>query len=536
MERFTQEAFEQRSFQYGELLVLDDVLSLHASKSPSPVLFAYPREDRSGGYFETFTAAQLDGYVDAAVQHLIQSGHEPKLGRVVGLIGNANLEWVVNLFALSRLGYTVAMMSLVQKAVGLVSLLGSAGADAIIYDTEPGTSKLVAGITALQPRTVTTIPFVPRAVFSQPVTARAPRFFSRQEQTDTTALLFSTSGSTGLPRPIPYRHAHISLSTFTCATEARSTLLSWPLSHGWGLSILLGTLYLGATCHLMDTRSALTADSFIEALEAARPGFLPSVPHNVALIAHDPRGLACLRAAAYVTTGGARLPDELGTYLHEQGVNISSSMGSSEATRNFATSMYRPPGDPAWDYLEFPPILRRHILLDPVPANPPLHEVVLLPDFPGLSATAVNADDGSRRTGDIMQPHDTKPDAWKFMCRDGDFIALSTAGKVLGAPLEDRLQASPLVAAAVVVGVGRTVPGLLVMPAGEGEEAEEGFLEAVWKLVEEVNAVVPDSWEVGRDKIGVLPRTTRLPRTDKGNIMRQRVYTDFAREIDALYA
>ncbi len=79
MERFTQEAFEEQARQRGRVLVLDDVLSLHVGKTPSPTLFAYPRADRSdgGSYFETYTAAQLDSYVDAAVKHLVESGHEP---------------------------------------------------------------------------------------------------------------------------------------------------------------------------------------------------------------------------------------------------------------------------------------------------------------------------------------------------------------------------------------------------------------------------------------------------------------------------
>ncbi|EJP62122.1 NRPS-like enzyme [Beauveria bassiana ARSEF 2860] len=556
MERFTQEAFDEHSRQ-NPLLVLDDVLTRHVHQSPSPILFAYPRADREGGdgdYYETFTAAQLDGYVDAVVRHLVQSGHEPNLGRVVGMLGNPNLDWVVHLFALSRLGYCVVMMSLRQKAVGLASLLGSARGDAVVYDeATPDTADLVQGIVALQPPT-SAIPFVPRSVYTAAAavrntsTPKPPRFFfPREKQTDTTAVFFSTSGSTGLPKPIPYRHDDMALSLFTSSLPLTS-LLSWPSYHGWGLGILLGTMHAGKTCYVMDTGPELTPGALIEALEAARPEFLPAPPYNVGLIAQTPRGLACLQAAEYVTTGGARLPDELGKYLVEHGVNISTSLGSSEATRNFATSMWRARGDPEWDYVEIPPVLRPHILLDPVPGNAPLHEIVFLRSFPGLS----HVEEGNVfRTGDMMRPHeDPRRDTWKFVCREGDFTALSTSMKVLGVPFEERLRASPLVEEAVVVGVGRTVPGLLVVPATREEEEEEEeeeedgddeddgerFVERVWPLVEEANGVVPGHAEVSRDMVRVLPRTARLPRTDKGNVMRQRVYTEFASEIEGLYA
>lgn len=442
----------------------------------------------------------------------------------------------MHLFALTRLGYCVAMMSLRQKAVGLASLLSDAHGDAIAHDATPGTAELFQDIVALQPTTAA-IPFVPRAVYTRSAattTTTSKRFFSREEQGQTMALLFSTSGSTGLPRPIPYRHAHVALSLFTSA-EPRDSILSWPLYHGWGLSILLGTFYYGATCHVMDTLQEMTGAAIIEALEAARPPFVPATPHNIGLVAGDPRGLACLRAAEYVTAGGARLADALGAYLVEQGVNISTSMGSSEATRNFATSMYRPRGDPDWDYVQIHPVLRPHILLDPVPGNAPLHEIVFLPSFPGLYGhDEANTPRESYRTGDIMQPHPDKPDAWKFVCRDGDFLTLSTALNVLGAPLEDRVQTHPLVAAAVVVGVGRAVPGLLLLPTAEMER--EALLDAIWPLVAAANEVVAAHAEMTRDKVCVLPSTARLPRTDKGNVMRQRVFVEFASEIDALYA
>ncbi|KAM3427731.1 hypothetical protein MY4824_009272 [Beauveria thailandica] len=581
MERFTQEAFDEHS-RRNPLLVLDDVLTRHVHQSPSPILFAYPRADRQGSdgdYYETFTAAQLDDYVDAVVRHLVQSGHEPvrflypnsladeskdrigikevtngraceqKLGRVVGILGSPNLDWVVHLFALSRLGYCIIMMSLRQKAVGLASQLGSASGDAVVYDeATPDTADLVQGIVALQPST-STIPFVSRSVYTTAAAVRdstAPKpprfFFTREQQTGTTAVIFSTSGSTGLPKSIPYRHDHMALSLFTTALSLTS-LLSSPLSHGWALSVLLGTMHAGKTCYAMDTRPELTPGALIEALEAARPEFLPASPYNVGRIAQTPRGLACLRAAEYVTTSGAPLPDELGKYLVEHGVNISTSLGSSEATRNFATSMWRARGDPEWDYVEIPPVLRPHILLDPVPGNAPLHEIVFLRSFPGLSVSNDAEDGGSFRTGDMMRPHeDPRRDTWKFACREGDFAVLSTGLKVPGVPFEERLRASPLVEEAVVVGVGRTVPGLLLVPAtreeeeGEGEGDGESLVERVWPLVEEANGVVPGHAEISRDMVRVLPRTARLPRTDKGNVMRQRVYTEFASEIEALYA
>ena len=194
--------------------------------------------------------------------------------------------------------------------------------------------------------------------------------------------------------------------------------------------------------------------------------------------------------------------------------------------------MFRPKDDNTWDYIRLFPICRSHILMDPVGSN--LYEVVLLGTFPGLATSNTDTPvPGSYRTGDIMERHPTI-DAWKFISRTGDFLALATGEKVLGFPIEDRVRESPLVEEAVVVGSGKPAPGLLVLP--KENLGRDECLERIWPLVQQANEVVDQFSEIQRDRIHVLDWGVDLPRTDKGNVIRPQVYKAFEKEIDALYA
>lgn len=77
MEPFTDEYLEGQTKLYGQLNVFDDIVSLRAADSPSTKVFAYPRNDDNGDYYETFTAAQINSFIDAAVKKLIKQGYDP---------------------------------------------------------------------------------------------------------------------------------------------------------------------------------------------------------------------------------------------------------------------------------------------------------------------------------------------------------------------------------------------------------------------------------------------------------------------------
>lgn len=170
-----------------------------------------------------------------------------------------------------------------------------------------------------------------------------------------------------------------------------------------------------------------------------------------------------------------------------------------------------------------------------------LYECVYLKGHPAL--TASNSDDppGSFYSKDVFKPHPSIPNRWKYITRLDDRITLVNGEKVLPLPIEGHIKQHPLVQDAVVVGVNRATPGLLVFQsekaAAGDSQLEEEYLNAIWPVIEEANVRAEKFSQISRDLVAILPYETFLssPRTDKGSLIRAQVYKKYAEVIDKIY-
>jgi len=197
--------------------------------------------------------------------------------------------------------------------------------------------------------------------------------------------------------------------------------------------------------------------------------------------------------------------------------------------------MNRPPGDLAWDYIRLAPSIIKHTQYKPLASN--TFEFVYLSSLPTLNVSNSSSPPGSFHSSDIFTPHPSIPHAWKFLGRTDDRVTLSTGEKVLPLPIEGRIKEEPLVKDAVVFGIDRTLPGLLLFPSDQAARLDEQvFLDTVWPAIQAANDTSEAFARIVRDMILVLPASTEALETDKGNIIRARVYKTFADEIDGVYA
>lgn len=211
------------------------------------------------------------------------------------------MNYLVNMLALTRLGYTVVLLSLRLKPAAVAGLLRVTQADSVIHDssaTAATTANLTCEIMALS-----VIPMLTRSDYEVPAdTAVATHFFTAEELAPVSAVVFHTSGSTGMPKAIHFKHKSLASTIYTSGLPL-NTVISRPLYHGWGHVCLWSTLYYGKVCYLLDTSQELTADGLVEAFEASDAQFIPAVPNSLELLAKSQRGIACLKVAKFVTTG-----------------------------------------------------------------------------------------------------------------------------------------------------------------------------------------------------------------------------------------
>ena len=202
-----------------------------------------------------------------------------------------------------------------------------------------------------------------------------------------------------------------------------------------------------------------------------------------------------------------------------------------------AESISRPPGDPFWNYLRFFASLRPYVWMKP--RGERLYECVYLAGHPALTTSNSDEPRGSFHSRDVFSPHPTIPGRWKYVTRLDDRITLVNGEKVWPLPMEGHINQHPWVGEAVVVGIGKALPGLLIWRAKEAPSArlpDAEFLETIWPRIAEANAQAEAFSQISRDMVAILPHDAELPRTDKGSIIRAQIYRTHAERIEHLFA
>ncbi|KAL2802843.1 hypothetical protein BJX63DRAFT_413709 [Aspergillus granulosus] len=527
------EALVQR---FGRLNVLDDLVRLRAADAVQVPILAYPKSSQDGtSSYEYFTGEDLDCMVDQTVCTLMEIGIRParKDGEIVALFTPSDLNMVVTFFALSRIGYTIMMLSPRLSAAACVSLLDKVGCDTLLYGQSTSIRATVGDILRL--KLVTCKPIVQRSSREEPVDGPSVivlhRSRNREEQRNRIALILHSSGSTGTPKPLFLSHK--ALMTHPLRGPGLTSFNSLPWYHLHGLSTALQAMYMKKVAFMWDAALPLTASSVVTALEAAKPESVQGVPYLLQLLVDSGRGLGALRQCKLVTYGGAPCPDGLGDRLVAEGVHFGGSFGLTEAGL-VAESISRPAGDPYWNYLRFFDNIRPYIWMKPIGND--LYECVYLSGHPALTTSNSDEPPGSYHSRDVFAPHPSLANRWKYISRLDDRITLMNGEKVLPLPIEGSIKQSPFVEEAVVVGVDKAVPGLLVFRSEDAQIfSEEVYLNLIWPTVEDANSRAEQFSQISREMICVLPYGSTRPQTDKGSMIRAQIYLQYADVIENMY-
>ena len=356
------------------------------------------------------------------------------------------------------------------------------------------------------------------------------------------AYLHHTSGtSSGLPKPIPQTH-RAGIGVLPCLNgKAEGSFTTTPLYHG-GVADCFRAWTSGAMIWLFPGKEVpITPNNVLKSLECAERAskrrntppvrYFSSVPYVLQQLASEAEGMTALKNMHIVGVGGAALPESVGNELAANGVNLISRFGSAEcgflmsSHRNYAT-------DKDWQYLRSD----RSGILSFEQREDGLAELVVRPEWPHMAKR--NRDDGSFATADLFVAHPTIPDAWKYSARADSQLTLITGKKFDPAPLEDAIQASPLLSGAMIIGNGKQSPGVLLFRSARSSELDESrLLEQVWLDVEKLNTGSQNHARIPRSMLFVMPPDApALPKSSKGTILRSQAEKLYEVQIEALYA
>ncbi|KAL1636727.1 putative NRPS-like protein biosynthetic cluster [Diplodia intermedia] len=500
--------------------------------------------------------------------------------QTVGLLSPSSPTFVFIWLALIRLGHSVLLVAPQCQPPAIAHLLRLCSASTLFHD--PSLEPLAAK--TAETSTLTTIPLssiIPTDLFSSLKTPTQPSTLPAHpiQQTDI-AFLFHTSGtSSGLPKPIPQTHRGAACALPRALPGDAATFTTTPLYHG-GIADCLRAWAGGAPAWLFPAHALpVTAANVCACLDAAaletektsaatttssstsrgsRSGggddddddddddvggrcpcppvrYFSSVPFVLQLLDADPggAGLARLRGMALVGVGGAALPADVGDRLVGRGVRLVSRYGSAEC--GFLMSSHREydGGDREWQYLRCGGAGGEHLRFEPREGG--LAELVVLKGWPHMAKS--NREDGSFATADLMIPHPTIPDAWKYHSRADAQLTLITGKKFDPSPLESAMAASPLLDDVLIFGNGRPFPGaLLFRSESSAALSDEELIDAVKSLVEKLNEESQQHARIPRNMLVPMTRDPgALEKSSKGTVLRGKAEEKYADLVESRY-
>ena len=244
----------------------------------------------------------------------------------------------------------------------------------------------------------------------------------------------------------------------------------------------------------------------------------------------EPKGLEQAKGLDFLLYAGGPLSTNTGDLL-SQVTDVCQFYGFTE-TGSVTTLI---PRREDWASLEWHPSFR----VEMQPSEDEAYELVLRrdPSLQGIRGLSCNFPDVEEyHTRDLFRPLPTKPNLWRFHGRLDDIIVLSNGEKFNPSPSEAKIAGHPLLSGAVIVGLGRFQPALLVETRDGVDLPPEAVIEDIWPTVEQANSQAPGHARIIRSMIAVAGATKRFERAGKGTVIRKMSAEKFAPEIEALYS
>jgi long-subunit acyl-CoA synthetase (AMP-forming)/nucleoside-diphosphate-sugar epimerase len=361
------------------------------------------------------------------------------------------------------------------------------------------------------------------------------------DEKDRNAIILHSSGTTGLPKAIYQSQEYVlGYAANHCLSpeEARGVNVSTlPLFHGFGLLAPCLSLSIGLQLCLPanSISSASTIAQLLETMNARSFMTVPSVLDDMCENADNGAALRTLLPLQFVATGGGPLPQAVAEKLVGVGVQLLNHFGATEV--GALGSIFVPKGND-YDYRYIR--VRQDYRYDIVPLEPSDRQN-LASDGTCKLVFYPFGWDSPFEVQDKLLRNPLHPDTdFRVLSRTDDVVVLATGEKVLPGIFEFELGQDPLCKTAVVIGQSQFEVGILAEPRNESlhDPAEiEEFKNHLWEIITRLNEKVDAHARISspRSIVVVLPREKRIPRSDKGSVLRQETYRVFESEITAMY-
>ncbi|KAL9933517.1 hypothetical protein V8E36_007724 [Tilletia maclaganii] len=484
---------------HAHMRTIYDVLQQSATANPDhPYAIQHTSRTLDLALAHTVTHCDLLTAVDRCSAWLVHNklasrfaGGSSSRGPPVAIFLSSDLNILIHVLALLKLGNPVALFSARLSAIALQHLIASIGVHHIL--TTASTWATIADELPPDFSTPTTN-ILPLALYLSPSAKELDclpipeKGDESQHHNDMSVFAWHSSGSTGLPKPVFHTHRfwHCYLACYDFDEDQdqvhrKQALNMPPLYHGFGMLPMALAISVGFTVVLPPPSTIPTAQLVLDLLSkpsATPPQMLFTVPSLLTdMLTHSPedaqRALNILRQLELVTFAGAPIKPSTGDTLARAGVRLLNHYGATE-TGSLAPIRFPPPGY-EWRWL----ILRRDMGLEfqPMPGTDPALGYWQLSSRPfGWKERFYLADAMVAREVPAPSSAGTSMTRTEYMIagRVDNVIVLATGEKISPSLLESALTDLPQVEDAIVFGSGRFQIGVLIELAPASPSSENG--------------------------------------------------------------
>ncbi|KAF9895335.1 hypothetical protein FE257_000239 [Aspergillus nanangensis] len=526
--------------------LLTTVVDELAASSPHQKLGLIPKQADAPNGFQDVTAKDLAGAVNATACWMEKQIGRPRQPETIAFMGSNDIRYLTMVLASHKLGYKPLLPSPRLSHRAYEHLMVATQCDKFFYTVEK--ERKAFDIKEFRESTqLFEVPGISDLMNQNEATFDAPPKAYRDAE-DEIALIIHSSGTTGMPKPVPLTHgffATIDFGAYLPSPAGRQSSLfndlgpdhlvlsSTPFFHLMGFLAFTESIFHNVPfVNLPD--QPLSVKLLVDTIKRAKPTAAMLPPSIIEDMSQSEDGVKALGNLDYVYFAGAPLAPETGNRL--SGITkIITVLGSSEMG---ILSSVVPQGAENWMYFEWNPAygVRMEHMSDG------LHELVIPRQETSRAMHGIFHTFPTKteyRSNDLFVQHPQNPDLWKYHGRLDDVIVLSNGEKLNPVTLEKIIEDHPKVHRAVLVGQNRFQTSLLIEPNWD-EHCQSTdravFLDEIWPSIETANQAVPNYGRITKSKVRLSSPEKLFKLTPKGTTQRHTVNNDYKDEINAIYS
>ncbi|XP_014558639.1 hypothetical protein COCVIDRAFT_24842 [Bipolaris victoriae FI3] len=529
---------------YGRRLI-PQIMDQLAAVDPERVVFSIANASNESLEFKDISAKAFVEAIDKTAWWLQEQVGQSASVQPIGYIGPHDLRHILITYACVKVGYAALYLSPKNSTEGALAVLEATQCQIWAKASEVAMVPLVEDVLQKRRMKLLEIPLLHQLLDAKG-TKPFPYTKNFDEASTEPFCYLHTSGSTGVPKPIPWTHALIGtmdavrllppvdgMVPWTADwKEGDSIYSSFPMCHGAGIimDILMPALF---SLHCVLGPSGVIPNiSLIEKLvESSRISIWSMVPSLVDELGETPDVLAKFQSSPskfICASGGPVTLSSAGKVNNV--IRVLNLTGTTEGL--FIGNLVVDRED--WSWFAFHPYSGfefKEVELGVFEHWVYRNEHASL--FQGIFHTF--PDKSFVNFKDLYRQHPEKPNLWAFNGRNDDLIILSNGYKILPLEIEALIGTHPAINGCLVVGSNKAQAGLLIELKDPLSKDEE-MTESIWSHIETSMSSSRLTVKLSRDYVAFAQPHKPFVRTDKGTVKRKATLILYEDYIERFYS